>query len=169
MSSDGPHCRVKTEQTDNGDQCKYFTSTSADIPPRVGDPNLDGRPDWHERREYKCRQCGSEFNKRSHLWRHVKAEHNNRRFACPKCPCTYASRGGLQQHVNLIHEKLSRYLCETCGKGLMIRSRYLDHIATHAGVKRHVCHICCMDFTYKGSLKDHVLRVHPNDAAASNL
>ena len=107
-------------------------------------------------------------NRRSHLWRHVKADHNNRRFDCPQCPNTYVSKGGLNRHVNLIHKKLSRYRCETCGKGFMVRSRYLDHIDTHAGVQRHACPICHMYFTHKGSLKRHVLRVHPNEAAASN-
>ena len=89
-------------------------------------------------------------------------EHHNMRFACPLCPCTYASNHGLNSHVKLIHEKQSRYRCETCGKGMVARSRYLDHIATHAGVKRHVCPICQMYFTHKSSLTDHVLRVHPN-------
>ena len=136
--------------------CAKTTSTSADIPTDGGDP------------KYTCIQCGSVFYTRSHLCRHVQAEHNNRRFACPQCPCTYASKGGLTEHVNMIHEKLSRYRCETCGKCLMVRSRYLDHIATHAGVKRHACPICHMYFTHKGSLKRHVLCVHPNEVAASN-
>ena len=165
VSSDGTKIRTQTGHTAKGDQGKDFTSTSADIPPRVGDPNLEGP----ERRKHTCTQCGSEFNRRSHLWRHVKADHNNRRFACPQCPCTYASKNGLNKHVNLIHEKLSRYRCDTCGKGVMDHSRYLDHIVTHTGVRRHVCPICHMYFTYKSSLKDHVLRAHPNETAAYNL
>ena len=168
VSSDGTGSTMHTDHSDNAIQCKNFTSTSADIPPSVGDPNLEGRRDICERRKHTCIQCGSEFNTRSHLWRHVKAEHNNRRFSCPQCPCTYASKFGLNEHVNLIHEKLSRYRCETCGKGFMVRSRYLDHIATHAGVQRHACPICHMYFTHKGSLKRHVLCGHPNEAAASN-
>ena len=166
VSSDGTGSTMHTDHSDNGIQCKNFTSTSADIPPT---PNLEGRRDICERRKHTCIQCGSEFNTRSHLWHHVKAEHNNRRFSCPQCPCTYASKFGLNEHVNLIHEKLSRYRCETCGKGFMVRSRYLDHIATHAGVQRHACPICHMYFTHKGSLKRHVLCVHPNEAAASNV
>ena len=169
VSSGGPGCRVKTDQTDTGDQCKEFTSTSADIPAHIDDANLEGRSGRSEHLTHACIQCGSKFNTRNHLWRHVKAEHNNRRFACPQCPFMYASKNGLNSHVNLIHEKLSRYRCETCGKGFMVRSRYLDHIATHAGVKRHVCPICHIYFTNKSSLKGHVLRAHPNEAAASNV
>ena len=54
------------------------------------------------------------------MWLHVNADHNGSimRFDCPQCPCTYASKCGLNRHVHLIHEKLSRYQCETCGKGV---------------------------------------------------
>ena len=174
VSCDGTGIRVQTVRTDNGDQCNDFTSPSADIPPRVGDPNLEGSQDRHEHREHMCKQCGSEFNRSSQLWLHLNAEHdycscNSRRFACPQCLRTYSSKGGLDRHVNLIHKKLSRFQCETCGKGLADRTRYLDHIVTHTGFKRHVCPICHMYFTYKSSLKYHVLNVHQNEAAASNL
>ena len=166
VTFEGTGSPIQAVHSDTGDQCTDFTSTSADIPARVDDANLEGLSGRHEQLTHACRQCGSEFNAISHLWCHVKAEHNNSDFSCPQCPCTYASKCGLTKHVNLIHEKLSRCRCDTCGKGVMDRSRYLDHIATHAGVKRHVCPICCMDFTYKSSLKGHVLRAHPNDDAA---
>ena len=163
VSSDGTGIRTQTGHTDNGDQGKDFTSTSADIPPRVGDPNPEGRRDRYERRKHTCIQCGSEFNRRNHLWLHVNADHNgsSMRFDCPQCPNTYVSKGGLNRHVTLIHDKLSRYQCETCGKGVTDLTRYLDHIATHSGVKRHSCPICHVHFTQKGSLNRHVLCVHP--------
>ena len=172
VPSDGTGIRIQTVRTDSCYHCNDFTSTSADIPPGGGDPIPEGRPDRRECRKHTCTQYGSEVNRRSQLWLHVNAEHsycNSRRIACPHCQRTYSSKGGLNRHVNLIHKKLSRYRCETCGKGLMVRSHYLDHIATHAMVKRHVCPICNMYFTYKSYLIDHVLHVHQNDAAASNL
>ena len=156
--------------TDSCDHCKDFTSTSADIPPGGGDPIPEGRPDRRECRKHTCKQYGSEFNRRKQLWLHLNADHNgsSMRCYCPQCPRTYVSKGGLNRHVNLIHEKLSRYQCETCGKGVTDLTRYLDHITTHSGVKRHSCPICHVHFTQKGSLKRHVFCVHPNEAAAFN-
>ena len=84
------------------------------------------------------------------------------RFACSQCPWTFASKGGLNDHVKLVHQRLARYRCETCGKGYSRRSNYYDHLATHTGTKRHVCVVCQRQFTFKNSLKAHVLRFHVN-------
>ena len=89
----------------------------------------------------------------------------SKQYACPQCQRSYVTKCGLKQHVDIIHKKQFRYWCETCGKGFIVRSAYHDHIAAHTGVKRHTCSICEMKFTYKSSLKKHVLHFHPNEAA----
>ena len=90
-------------------------------------------------------------------------------FVCPQCQCTLSSRGGLTEHVKYVHQKLARYQCQHCGKGYSHRSHYLDHLATHTGVKRNVCPVCQQQFTFKPSLKTHMLRFHPKRNWPSNM
>ena len=91
--------------------------------------------------------------------------HRDRQFACAHCQRSYISVSGLTQHVNKTHKKLYRYRCETCERGFMDLSLYYDHVASHTGVRRHTCSICEMKFTYKTSLRTHVLHIHPNETA----
>ena len=89
-------------------------------------------------------------------WKHV---------ACPQCSRMFVSEAGVAEHVTNIHENQARYRCETCGKGYTRVSHYNDHCDTHTGVKRNVCSVCLKQFTFKSSLKAHVLRYHPNETA----
>jgi len=109
---------------------------------------------------HRCPECRSVFRGRRTLAYHIKTKHTHSRLVCPQCQCSFASKPGLVQHVRHIHEKLSRYRCDTCGKGYSIRSHYYDHIATHTGVKRNVCSICLKQFTFKTALNVHMLRFH---------
>ena len=61
----------------------------------------------------------------------------------------YDSKSGLMKHMNRMHNKLYRYRCETCERGLMDRCRYHDHVSAHTGVKRHTCSLCEMKFMIK--------------------
>ena len=117
----------------------------------------------HAKLENRCGDCGMLFTAQVDLWYHVRTVHRGR-FSCPHCECTLASRGGLNQHVKHIHQKLARYQCEWCEKGYSSRLNYLDHIATHTGVKRYVCPTCTTQFTFRNDLKVHVYRFHPDVA-----
>ena len=109
---------------------------------------------------HKCSFCGATYKFRCQLLYHIKAMHAGARFVCPQCQCTLSTRSGLTEHVKHVHQKLARYQCEHCGKGYSHRSNYLDHLATHTGVKRHVCLVCQTHYTFGHSLKKHVREVH---------
>lgn len=130
----------------------------------VAEPNHNCYEQIQEQFQYKCADCGLVFKEKNQMIRHVRSRHAGKRLACPQCQCTFVTRAGLVEHVKHIHQKLSRYTCQTCGKGYSIRSQYFDHLAAHTGVKRNVCTICQTRFTYKHGLKAHVLRFHPNEA-----
>ena len=66
---------------------------------------------------------------------HIKMMHRDRQFVCPQCERSYVSKSGLTEHVNTMHNKLTKYRCETCKRGFMDRCRYYDHAAAHTGVK----------------------------------
>ena len=113
----------------------------------------------------QCTERGPAFKGISPLPYHARTGHAGKRFNCTHCPCTYASQGGLTEHVRYIHENASRYRCETCGKGFFIRSHYYGHIAAHTGVEKYVCLVCLKEFTWKRSLKAHMLHFHPAEIA----
>ena len=112
---------------------------------------------------FQCCDCGVLFKEKHQLFEHVKATHVPKRFVCPQCPRMYSSKSGLNEHVKRIHQQQVRYRCETCGKGFSVRSNYYDHLAAHTGARRNVCPICLTQFTFKCSLKSHVLHFHPNE------
>ena len=150
-----------------GAYAELIDQLATDIPP-VAKPNQNRSRQTHEHFAnslHKCGHCGSLFNRKSQLQSHIRNKHMGRRFACPQCQSTFASFGRLNEHVKFVHQKRPRYQCETCGKGFINRLHYFDHLATHTGSKRHVCSICQSQFTYKPSLKRHVLHFHPNEAA----
>ena len=127
--------------------------------------NKDSCQQMHEHYKHDaltCIHCGLHFTRKNNLWYHIRTKHLGRRFVCPQCQRTFVTNSGLNSHVKHIHEKVSRYKCEVCGKRYTDRSNYFDHIATHSGVKRNVCPICQRQFTFKHSVKAHVVRVHLN-------
>ena len=103
---------------------------------------------------------GSVSKDQSSLGHDTKTTCAGMRFVCPQCQCTLSSTGGLAEHINIVHLKLARYQCQHCGKGYSHRITYLDHIASHTGVKRYICSICQQKFAFKCSLKKHMLRFH---------
>ena len=90
----------------------------------------------------------------------TKARHLGEHVVCPLCQRTFVSRYVMREHVKHVHQKLFRHQCEHCGKGFSVRSNYYDHLATHTGIKRNVCTICEKQFTFRQSLKAHMVRVH---------
>ena len=115
------------------------------------------------RRHRVCSNCGAVFKEKLQLLEHVKSEHGRNRFSCPCCERTFVSKGGLKEHIQYIHQKVARYQCETCGKGYANRTNCVDHLARHTGVKRNVCPVCQLQYTFKCSLKTHMLRCHPSE------
>ena len=138
----------------------------ADVPSSVADHNLVGSLQTpggytHRHRHY----CGGVFKGQGQLRRRNRAKRDGTSFACSQCHRVFLKKGTLTEHVRHIHDKQSRYQCDICGKGFCILSHYLDHTATHTGIKRNVCLVCQKHFAYKSSLKVHVLRFHPEQAA----
>ena len=109
-----------------------------------------------------CPYCRLLFTTDGELCDHIRTQHADRRYSCLQCACTFVSKEGLNRHVRHIHQKLVKFRCQICGKGYDERRNYHDHMATHAGVKRNVCAICQAQFTFKRSLKVHVMRFHPD-------
>lgn len=161
MWSGGPASRFPAAQGSKVGYCTELAILLSNNLPSVAQQNRIVCQQTFDDSMHKCHVCGSGFMSQNQLLYHVKARHSSRRFVCPQCQRTFVSRGGMNEHIKHVHQKLARYLCETCGKGYSIRSNYLDHVATHTGVKRNVCSICQRQFTFRHSLKEHIIREHP--------
>ena len=126
----------------------------------IGDANSSGHKHASKGCQHKCNMCGLVFEETHLLLNHLKASH----FPCPQCPEVFLHAGPLLEHIQYTHEKMCRYRCGICEKGFYSRSHYLDHTAAEHGVKRNVCTICQRNFSYKSTLKVHVLHFHPDEA-----
>ena len=131
-------------------QCHTIEQTNAEI----------NNGSCRQIQELVRRVRGSGSKDRSSLGEDARTKCASLRFVCPQCQCTLSSKGGLAEHVKIVHQKLARHQCQHCGKGYSHRINYLDHLATHTGVKRYVCSVCQQQFTFKCSLKKHMLRFH---------
>ena len=163
MSAEGTASRGQTGHSDNGQKCAAFTVNSANGSSGLADETIEGWRHVHDNSKYTCQLCVSEFDDINQWLHHVTTIHDSRQYVCPECQRVYVSKSGLREHVYKMHKKLTRYRCETCGKGFFVRTLYYDHVAAHNGVKRHTCSMCEMKFTNKCTLKRHVIRFHPGE------
>ncbi|XP_055384272.1 zinc finger protein 567-like [Condylostylus longicornis] len=58
------------------------------------------------------------------------------------------------EHVK-IHQHSSRFICETCGKGVKNKYQLGQHMKTHTGERPYKCQICLATFKCKHTLKGH--------------
>ena len=50
---------------------------------------------------------------------------------CEFCDATFASSSGLRRHTNSVHLNKYPYACEVCGKGFLLKQRYMNHKKWH--------------------------------------
>ena len=137
-------------------------STARDLPTLVEPKQESCRRDSSK---HKCPDCEAVFSDKSRLQCHTRMKHPDKRIAWPQCLRTFVHQFSLNEHIKRMHEKLSRYLCETCGMAFSTRSCYDDHVTWHAGVDRTVCSICMKEFMWKRNLNAHMLYFHPAEIA----
>ena len=120
-------------------QCHMSRPTNAEI----------NNNSCRERQESLRHVRGSVSKERSSLGHDSMTKCADMRFVCPQCRCALSTKCGLTEHVKHAHQKIARYKCQHCGKGYSQRNNYLDHLATHTGVKGNVCPVCQRQFTFK--------------------
>ena len=143
VSTEGTGSRGETAHSDNGQMSAVFTFTSDNGSSGLADETQ------HDNAKFTCKLCVSEFDDINQWLHHVTTIHASSQYVCPECQRLYGSKSGLRKHVYTMHKKLSRYQCETCGKGFFVRSLYYDHVAAHTGAKRHSCSMCEKKFVDK--------------------
>ncbi|XP_035909050.1 zinc finger protein 2 homolog [Anopheles stephensi] len=138
---------------------------------------------------YKCDTCGSVFNRKENLNRHILLKHGIATIPCADCPKLFKTMHTLNRH-RLMHTGEKRYRCRTascdkryvnevdrrrhemsvhtlerphrcahCGAGFIRRRQLTVHERRHTGVKPYVCPVCGKDFVDVGPLRSHMRNV----------
>merc|ERR1712083_660787 len=95
------------------------------------------------------------------LKRHFIVHTETRTFTCTERNCNkkFGNKGALTLHVNVIHKKLKKYQCKTCGARFGYRSSFTAHLVTHSEKRPYTCSICGRSFKRQNKMKWHK-RIH---------
>ena len=76
----------------------------------------------------QCHICGTTFNRKDHLLRHIEEKHEDfsESFNCPECGDNFQRADHLIRHTQSSHTGEKRYKCEVCEKSLGGKIIYLD-------------------------------------------
>ncbi|XP_021929232.1 zinc finger protein 91-like isoform X2 [Zootermopsis nevadensis] len=130
-------------------------------------------------RQHKCPVCGKGFNHRQHMRVHVLLHQQPCKYICDVCECTFVymrdfnthRRNHTKEEIERASKckrdseapvKLTRYICQICGKHLSNRFTLKNHMMTHTEEKPFSCETCGKSFSLTSNLKVHQ-RIHSSD------
>lgn len=106
---------------------------------------------------YSCQQCGSKFNSKKYMLRHLVAHTED--FKCGECRRSFARRESLLQHsarchpTALDHGKPAAYPCSQCKKVYAKELSLQNHMKLHSDSFK--CPACAKPFSSAFSLARH--------------
>ncbi|CAB3250892.1 unnamed protein product [Arctia plantaginis] len=109
------------------------------------------------RSKFECPECGLISLFRSAIQRHVQ-KHFDKKQTCPIC-FEEIQTSKLPSHVGLHN---SNRECVECGKRLLGKKQFDEHMTVHTGVKIHQCLYCGKGFGTKNQKAVHT-RIHTNE------
>ena len=117
-------------------------------------------------REKSCKYCSKKFSQDRVLKEHIFREHEKTTiFQCEQCTRNYGTKSQLKAHVNNVHERVK---CSECGQEMCNSFMLKRHKAKVHGIipeNVHQCKFCPLFFRAKGSLKNHISKIHPETNA----
>ncbi|CAF4940193.1 unnamed protein product [Pieris macdunnoughi] len=123
--------------------------------------------------DLKCRLCGLNFNTIDGFKEHLVLVHQKKLypnysdgvlpfklssndFKCPKCHIRFASFSKMNEHMN---SHFRNYICDTCGKGFVSKSRFRAHVQSHE-VGSFPCGVCDEVLETRTARMCHRVKVH---------
>lgn len=111
--------------------------------------------------KFICSICGRSFKEKQILKNHEKIhlpDEEKLKYPCTFCEKKFINSHCLKVHVARIHEKVSYFFCEICGKGCTTKSDLLWHMDKHTQERNYSCDICGLKFKSTNSLRNHKRR-----------
>ncbi|XP_055641197.1 transcription factor IIIA [Toxorhynchites rutilus septentrionalis] len=132
-------------------------------------------------REYRCPETGciKEYTNRSHLNRHIRANHREKppqpgnvlRCKHSTCPKTFFHEQSMRRHYELKHVLGKSWSCQECGEKFWRKLQLKRHMFKHTGQYPHQCHVCEKGFINLRSLRNHRMThaLHRCDCCAAEF
>jgi hypothetical protein len=115
-----------------------------------------------KKKELQCKFCDKKYSSDQSLKEHVLRDHEKRTpYQCQHCTRSFGIRMKLKSHIQNVHERVK---CNECGQEMCNTFILKRHKAKVHGVMPtnvHQCKNCPMFFSGKGSLKNHLTKIHP--------
>ncbi|XP_046402071.1 zinc finger protein 675-like isoform X2 [Ischnura elegans] len=108
--------------------------------------------------EYKCFECGEEFQFRNLLTKHLMEHRKTWPVPCQYCDKRFRTLLDLNNHI-VMHSNYKPYECEHCGLRCRLKATLAKHKMIHSDDKPFLCSVCGANFRDGGLLKSH-LRMH---------
>ena len=119
------------------------------------------KPD-RTKKDFQCKFCDKKFLRGFSLKEHILREHEKSTpFQCNQCTRSFGTRSRLKTHIQLVHERVK---CNECGQEMCNAFILKRHKAKVHGLKptnAQQCKHCPLFFSRKGSLINHIAKIHP--------
>ncbi|KAK3784630.1 hypothetical protein RRG08_003438 [Elysia crispata] len=135
------------------------TDNKTMIPITGAEENVDGHTSSFNSNNYQCHNCPESFSNNQSLTQHRKS-HNGKNIPCPNCNKTFSTKSILTKHIDRVHLKISRHICDICGKKATSSYNLKVHKRIHSTTKLFNCDLCDQGFNYKASLQGHMRSKH---------
>uniref|UniRef100_A0A673J951 C2H2-type domain-containing protein n=1 Tax=Sinocyclocheilus rhinocerous TaxID=307959 RepID=A0A673J951_9TELE len=101
-------------------------------------------------KKFRCKLCGKEFGRNTHLVHHVRIHTGEAPFICDLCGRSFRCADWLKMHSN-VHtsekrKNLKNYVCGECGKKFPGSTSLQSHQYKHRGERPFACAHCDKKF-----------------------
>ena len=105
---------------------------------------------------------GKLFRCKKYLREHIDCVHHDRKdYKCDQCGRAFSQSGTLKTHIRCVHEGQKDHHCHLCGRQFGILGALKRHLDSHQGIKRLKCKFCEQPFSSFTGRKKHMRKMHP--------